>query len=105
MRLQASMLRSPCSYAAVPATAHLIGPAHACMQVMEKGTKAFVSYVRGYKEHHCKYIFQLADLSLEHLGYMFGLLRLPVMKEVWPYCCCCCWRPALVLNRGLSMHR
>lgn len=52
------------------------------MQVMDKGTKAFVSYVRGYKEHHCKYVFQLADLSLEHVGYMFGLLRLPVMKEV-----------------------
>jgi hypothetical protein len=49
---------------------------------MEKGTKAFVSYIRGYKEHHCKYVFQLADLSIEHVGYMFGLLRLPVMKEV-----------------------
>ncbi len=27
--------------------------------VMEKATKAFVSYVRAYKEHHCKYIFRL----------------------------------------------
>lgn len=52
------------------------------IQVMERGTKAFVSYIRGYKEHHCKFVFQLADLSLEQMGYMFGLLRLPVMKEV-----------------------
>lgn len=28
--------------------------------VMEKGTRAFVSFVRGYKEHHCKFIFRLA---------------------------------------------
>ncbi|KAL4439662.1 hypothetical protein ABPG75_002663 [Micractinium tetrahymenae] len=27
--------------------------------VMETGTKAFVSYVRAYKEHHCKFIFRL----------------------------------------------
>ncbi|PIA59544.1 hypothetical protein AQUCO_00400438v1 [Aquilegia coerulea] len=27
--------------------------------VMEKGVKAFVSFVRAYKEHHCSYIFRL----------------------------------------------
>lgn len=27
---------------------------------MEKATRAYVSYVRGYKEHHCSYIFRLA---------------------------------------------
>lgn len=54
------------------------------MQVMERGTKAFVAYVRGYKEHHCKFVFQLADLDLSHLGHAFGLLRLPAMKEVRP---------------------
>ena len=26
---------------------------------MEAGMKAFVSYVRAYKEHHCKFIFRL----------------------------------------------
>ena len=26
---------------------------------MEAGTRAFVSYVRGYKEHHCKFIFRI----------------------------------------------
>ena len=29
------------------------------VQVLEAGTKAFVSFVRGYKEHHCKFIFRL----------------------------------------------
>jgi hypothetical protein len=27
-------------------------------ELMERGVKAFVSYVRGYKEHHCKFIFR-----------------------------------------------
>jgi hypothetical protein len=27
-------------------------------ELMEGGVKAFVSYVRGYKEHHCKFIFR-----------------------------------------------
>lgn len=54
----------------------------ACLQIMERGTKAFVAYVRGYKEHHCKFVFQMSDLDLNHLAQTFGLLRLPVMKEV-----------------------
>jgi ATP-dependent RNA helicase DDX55/SPB4 len=28
-------------------------------EVMEKSTRAFVSLVRGYKEHHCKFVFRL----------------------------------------------
>lgn len=28
-------------------------------EVMEKGSRAFVSLVRGYKEHHCKFVFRL----------------------------------------------
>jgi hypothetical protein len=27
--------------------------------MMEKAMRAFVSYVRGYKEHHCTFIFRL----------------------------------------------
>jgi hypothetical protein len=50
--------------------------------VMEKGTKAFVSYIRGYKEHQCKFIFRVPDLDVAALGSMFGLLRLPAMQEV-----------------------
>jgi hypothetical protein len=29
------------------------------LQMMEAGTRAFVSYVRGYKEHHCRFIFRV----------------------------------------------
>ena len=52
--------------------------------VLDKAMRAFVSHVRGYKEHQCTFIFQLADLDLNHLARMYGLLRLPVMKEVRP---------------------
>lgn len=50
--------------------------------IMEKGVKAFVSFVRAYKEHHCKYIFRITDLDLPQLGTAFGLLRLPKMPEL-----------------------
>lgn len=30
-----------------------------CRIVLEAGTKAFLSYVRAYKEHHCRFIFRL----------------------------------------------
>jgi ATP-dependent RNA helicase DDX55/SPB4 len=62
--------------------AHCRRLAESDRDVMEKGARAFVSYIRGYKEHHCKFIFQLSDLDLAGLARMFGLLRLPVMKEV-----------------------
>ncbi|PRW20639.1 DEAD-box ATP-dependent RNA helicase 18 isoform A [Chlorella sorokiniana] len=49
---------------------------------MEAGTKAFVSYVRAYKEHHCKFIFRPQDLALGRLASAFALLRLPRMPEI-----------------------
>ena len=36
--------------------------------LVEMGAKAFVSYVRAYKEHHCKYIFQFDHLELGELA-------------------------------------
>mmetsp|Transcript_28156 Transcript_28156/g.76011 ORF Transcript_28156/g.76011 Transcript_28156/m.76011 type:complete len:725 (+) Transcript_28156:79-2253(+) len=51
-------------------------------EFMEAGTRAFVSYVRGYKEHHCRFIFRVQDLSLGRLASSLGLLRLPHMPEV-----------------------
>jgi ATP-dependent RNA helicase DDX55/SPB4 len=50
--------------------------------IMEAGTKAFVSYVRAYKEHHCKFIFRPQDLALGRLASAFALLRLPRMPEI-----------------------
>ncbi|VFQ90624.1 unnamed protein product [Cuscuta campestris] len=50
--------------------------------VMEKGTKAFVSYIRAYKEHHCSYIFRWKELEIGKLAMGYGLLQLPSVKEV-----------------------
>ncbi|KAK9842057.1 hypothetical protein WJX81_006505 [Elliptochloris bilobata] len=50
--------------------------------IMEKATRAFVSYVRGYKEHQCRYIFRAKDLDLGRLANALGLLRLPRMPEL-----------------------
>ncbi|XP_042439053.1 DEAD-box ATP-dependent RNA helicase 18-like [Zingiber officinale] len=50
--------------------------------VMEKGIKAFVSYIRAYKEHHCSYIFRWKDLEIGKLAMGYGLLQIPAMPEV-----------------------
>ncbi|XP_027335135.1 DEAD-box ATP-dependent RNA helicase 18 isoform X2 [Abrus precatorius] len=50
--------------------------------VMEKGVKAFVSYIRAYKEHHCSYIFRWKELEIGKLATGYGLLQLPSMPEV-----------------------
>lgn len=50
--------------------------------VMEKGLRAFVSYIRAYKEHHCSYLFRWKELEIGKLGMGFGLLQLPSMSEV-----------------------
>ncbi|GAA0164493.1 RNA helicase [Lithospermum erythrorhizon] len=50
--------------------------------VMEKGLRAFVSYIRAYKEHHCSYIFQWKELEIGKLGMGYGLLQLPSVPEV-----------------------
>ncbi|KAL0452690.1 UNVERIFIED_CONTAM: DEAD-box ATP-dependent RNA helicase 18 [Sesamum latifolium] len=50
--------------------------------IMEKGLKAFVSFVRAYKEHHCSFIFRWKELEIGKLGMGYGLLQLPSMPEV-----------------------
>ncbi|KAK9918182.1 hypothetical protein WJX75_002016 [Coccomyxa subellipsoidea] len=51
-------------------------------EVMEKGTSAFVSYMRGYREHQCRFIFRAEGLDLGRLATAFALLRLPRMPEL-----------------------
>mmetsp|Transcript_30784 Transcript_30784/g.46930 ORF Transcript_30784/g.46930 Transcript_30784/m.46930 type:complete len:612 (+) Transcript_30784:511-2346(+) len=56
-----------------------------CLQdrdILEKGTKAFTSFIRAYKEHYCAFIFRFASLDLGHLATSFCLLRLPKMPEL-----------------------
>ncbi|KAG8390143.1 hypothetical protein BUALT_Bualt01G0052900 [Buddleja alternifolia] len=50
--------------------------------IMEKGLRAFVSYIRAYKEHHCSFIFRWKELEIGKLGMGYGLLQLPSMPEV-----------------------
>lgn len=50
--------------------------------ILEKGTKAFTSYIRAYKEHQCAFIFRFASLDLGALATSFSLLRLPKMPEL-----------------------
>ncbi|KAI5670438.1 hypothetical protein M9H77_10802 [Catharanthus roseus] len=50
--------------------------------VMEKGLRAFVSFIRAYKEHHCSYIFRWKELEIGKLGMGYGLLQLPAVPEV-----------------------
>ncbi|CAL9111642.1 unnamed protein product [Musa acuminata var. zebrina] len=50
--------------------------------VMEKGIKAFVSYIRAYKEHHCSFIFRWKELEIGKLAMGYGLLQIPAMPEV-----------------------
>ena len=51
-------------------------------ELMDAGVKAFISYIRAYKEHHCSYIFRLQQLDVGGLARGFGLLRLPRLIEI-----------------------
>lgn len=50
--------------------------------ILEKGTKAYTSYIRAYKEHQCNFVFRFASLNLGLLATSFSLLRLPKMPEL-----------------------
>jgi ATP-dependent RNA helicase DDX55/SPB4 len=50
--------------------------------VMEKGARAFVSYLKAYQEHVCKYVFVFDKLDLGQLASAMGLLRLPKVREL-----------------------
>jgi ATP-dependent RNA helicase DDX55/SPB4 len=50
-------------------------------ELYEKSQLAFVSYVRGYREHICSFIFQLSKLDLGELAQCFCMVRLPFMPE------------------------
>ena len=52
------------------------------VRALEQANAAYVSIVRAYGEHQCKYIFQLAQLDLGQLASALALLRLPKLKEL-----------------------
>ncbi len=50
--------------------------------ILEKGSRAFISFVRAYKEHRCQYIFRLKELNLLEVAETFALLKLPRIREL-----------------------
>lgn len=49
--------------------------------ILEASEVAFLSYVRAYKEHRCRFLFKLEDLDIDSVADGFGLLRLPRFHE------------------------
>eukprot|EP00924_Labyrinthula_sp_SR-Ha-C_P012558 snap_masked-scaffold_10-processed-gene-10.23-mRNA-1 protein AED:0.01 eAED:0.01 QI:0/-1/0/1/-1/1/1/0/585 len=51
-------------------------------EMLEKGTRAFISHIRSYKEHKLEYIFRLGELDLKDLATAFLLFRIPKLSEL-----------------------
>lgn len=49
--------------------------------VLDASEKGFLSYLRGYKEHKCRYILKLENLNITSLARSFHLLRMPKFHE------------------------
>ena len=49
--------------------------------MLEKGTTAFLSFLRGYNEHLLKFVFRLEALDVSSLALAFGLVKLPKVDE------------------------
>ena len=41
-----------------------------------------MSYIRAYKEHDLRYIFEFKHLDIGRVAYSFFLLRIPRIKEI-----------------------
>ncbi|EPY15186.1 hypothetical protein STCU_12273 [Strigomonas culicis] len=51
-------------------------------KLLSLATRAFVSFIRAYKEHECRYIFQLQYIDLTDLTHGFGLFKVPNCGEI-----------------------
>lgn len=51
-------------------------------EILEKGTRAFISFLRGYKEHQCRFIFRFSALDVGGIARAFGLLKFPKVTEL-----------------------
>lgn len=49
--------------------------------VLDASEKAFLSFIRGYKEHKCGYILKLDNLDVSAVARSFRLLRMPKFHE------------------------
>uniref|UniRef100_A0A6A7FUY0 ATP-dependent RNA helicase n=1 Tax=Hirondellea gigas TaxID=1518452 RepID=A0A6A7FUY0_9CRUS len=50
--------------------------------VMDRATRAYVSYIQFYLKHNCNVLFKLKNLNLGLLAMSYGLLRMPKMPEL-----------------------
>ncbi|KAG5492823.1 hypothetical protein JKF63_01403 [Porcisia hertigi] len=51
-------------------------------KLLNLATRAFVSFLRAYKEHECRYIFQLQLIDLTDLTHGFALFKIPNCGEI-----------------------
>ena len=49
---------------------------------VEKSKKAFVSYIRSYKEHDLRFIFEFKNLDIGTTAKSFFMYRIPRIKEI-----------------------
>jgi len=50
--------------------------------ILLDGTKAFTSFIESYVKHDCKIVCRLNDQNVAGIAHSFGLLRLPVIREL-----------------------
>ncbi|GJT36369.1 DEAD-box ATP-dependent RNA helicase 18 [Tanacetum coccineum] len=67
---------SPCCEEALDVVPHLRAAAKKDRDVREKGLRAFVSYIRAYKEHHCNYILRWKDLEIGKFEGIWAFLHI-----------------------------
>ncbi|EPY26127.1 ATP-dependent RNA helicase DDX55/SPB4 [Angomonas deanei] len=51
-------------------------------KLLNLAARAFVSFIRAYKEHECRYIFQLQHIDLTDLTHGFALFKVPSCGEI-----------------------
>lgn len=51
-------------------------------KLLNLAARAFVSFLRAYKEHECRYIFQLQLIDLTDLTHGFALFKIPNCGEI-----------------------
>ncbi|OUC39526.1 DEAD/DEAH box helicase [Trichinella nativa] len=51
-------------------------------EILEAGTRAFVSYIQSYCKHDCYIVCSLKDMDVVNVAHCYGLLRLPRMPEL-----------------------
>uniref|UniRef100_A0A914C373 ATP-dependent RNA helicase n=2 Tax=Acrobeloides nanus TaxID=290746 RepID=A0A914C373_9BILA len=51
-------------------------------EILELGTRAFVSFIQAYSKHDSQIVCKLKDLDIIGLAHSYGLLRIPIMLEL-----------------------